>query len=190
MRKPISIVFGATSGLCALGVLGVWVRSYSLMDGVYSIANSGERHWSVQSAHGILELVIATSTSGTQASSGSTWAYQSWPHGRLMFQSMQTTTATRLGFRFERLGLLGGASPGHVVNLPHWFPLVLFSAYPVWAISRWFLRRKKIRAGRCVGCAYNLKGNVSGICPECGRNTNPIHSSGYVSFISAVPTAL
>lgn len=27
---------------------------------------------------------------------------------------------------------------------------------------------KWLAAGRCCGCGYNLTGNVSGICPECG----------------------
>ncbi len=30
---------------------------------------------------------------------------------------------------------------------------------------------------RCVGCGYNLTGNVSGICPECGRPCDTLKSS-------------
>ena len=29
-------------------------------------------------------------------------------------------------------------------------------------------RRKEGEAIECVACGYNLTGNVSGICPECG----------------------
>lgn len=29
--------------------------------------------------------------------------------------------------------------------------------------------RKKQRRGRCPSCDYDLTGNVSGVCPECGR---------------------
>ncbi len=29
-------------------------------------------------------------------------------------------------------------------------------------------RRSK---GQCVGCGYSLKGNMSGVCPECGRKS-------------------
>ena len=32
------------------------------------------------------------------------------------------------------------------------------------AIRNWWRRR----AGRCLHCGYDLTGNVSGICPECG----------------------
>ena len=29
-------------------------------------------------------------------------------------------------------------------------------------------RRRRVRAGRCTRCAYDLTGNTSGVCPECG----------------------
>ena len=34
----------------------------------------------------------------------------------------------------------------------------------------WFRQRRarRVRAGLCPRCAYNLTGNVSGVCPECG----------------------
>lgn len=27
--------------------------------------------------------------------------------------------------------------------------------------------------GHCLGCGYNLHGNISGVCPECGRPCRP-----------------
>lgn len=32
-------------------------------------------------------------------------------------------------------------------------------------VRRWY----RARRGRCIGCGYDLTGNVSGVCPECGR---------------------
>ena len=34
-------------------------------------------------------------------------------------------------------------------------------------------RRHRLAQGRCSACNYNLQGNTSGVCPECGV---PIHS--------------
>ena len=31
--------------------------------------------------------------------------------------------------------------------------------------------RRRDRAGRCPACGYDLTGNVSGVCPECGSPT-------------------
>jgi hypothetical protein len=51
-----------------------------------------------------------------------------------------------------------------------WIPFALFSAYPAASFVRsprrpWIRRR----LGLCTRCGYNLTGNVSGICPECGQ---------------------
>ena len=38
--------------------------------------------------------------------------------------------------------------------------------------GRWLRRRDALRAaGRCPTCGYDLTGNVSGVCPECGKET-------------------
>ena len=31
--------------------------------------------------------------------------------------------------------------------------------------------RRRLVTGHCVSCNYDLRGNVSGICPECGTET-------------------
>jgi hypothetical protein len=34
--------------------------------------------------------------------------------------------------------------------------------------ARYFLMIQRGAAGRCLSCGYNLTGNTSGVCPECG----------------------
>ena len=52
-------------------------------------------------------------------------------------------------------------------------PLALFSVYPVIAFIRFvpgpIRRRRRRRRGLCVRCGYDLTGNQSGTCPECGE---------------------
>jgi hypothetical protein len=66
------------------------------------------------------------------------------------------------------------------VEAPAWvllILLVLFAAYPLRAFTRGPLRRHRRRKrGLCICCGYNLTGNVSGICPECGTSTQPTES--------------
>ncbi len=46
---------------------------------------------------------------------------------------------------------------------------VLLAAYPTIAFIRGPLRRwRRRRRGWCVKCGYDLTGNVTGVCPECG----------------------
>ncbi len=53
-----------------------------------------------------------------------------------------------------------------------WLPILLFVAIPMWFVIRYAfgpLRRKyRRRKGLCEQCTYNLTGNTSGTCPECG----------------------
>ncbi len=43
-----------------------------------------------------------------------------------------------------------------------------FAAALIVGIPFWFYRRRD-RSGFCVECGYNLTGNISGVCPECGN---------------------
>ncbi len=46
---------------------------------------------------------------------------------------------------------------------------LLLATYPAIAFIRDPLRRyRRRRRGLCITCGYNLTGNVSGVCPECG----------------------
>jgi len=89
------------------------------------------------------------------------------------------------GFGHERWGRRNWIRSGHQskpdayeeylvreVAVPFWFLLVAFAPYPTLAFIRgpfrcWRRRRK----GCCIRCGYNLTGNVSGRCPECGQET-------------------
>jgi hypothetical protein len=52
---------------------------------------------------------------------------------------------------------------------PLWAPFVLFAGYPTVAFLRGPARRyRRRRKGLCAECGYDLTGNVSGVCPECG----------------------
>jgi len=56
------------------------------------------------------------------------------------------------------------------IVLPWWFVLLVTWPYPALClIIRPWRRRRRRREGHCPKCGYNLKGNVSGVCPECGR---------------------
>lgn len=56
------------------------------------------------------------------------------------------------------------------LRIPLWLPLALFSATPTVALIRGPPRRyRRHDKGLCLKCGYNLTGNVSGRCPECGE---------------------
>ena len=65
----------------------------------------------------------------------------------------------------------GGAVRFDSYRMPLWFLAVVFLAYPAVALTgdlrRW-QRRRRERHDLCLKCGYDLTGNVSGVCPECG----------------------
>jgi hypothetical protein len=56
----------------------------------------------------------------------------------------------------------------------HWlvFPMIVTNlAIPYAAHAKWSReqrRAERIANGYCSACGYDLTGNVSGVCPECG----------------------
>jgi hypothetical protein len=68
------------------------------------------------------------------------------------------------------------------VHAPAWFPALLFAAAAILAARPWQLRgMRRKRTGRCPTCGYNLTGNTSGLCPECGTPTPPRQASERVA---------
>ena len=65
------------------------------------------------------------------------------------------------------LPLVSRTSGGSAVFIPFW--LVLAVAGSVAALGCRRQGRRRPQAGRCPGCNYDLRGNTSGRCPECGR---------------------
>ena len=59
------------------------------------------------------------------------------------------------------------------LQVPLWFVVLLAWSY---VLFRWWKRR--VRPGHCAGCGYDLTGNVSGVCPECGLSVVPDASRG------------
>ena len=57
-----------------------------------------------------------------------------------------------------------------IVRMPIWPLLVMCMVFPM--ISMLCAARRRLRRkppGHCRKCDYNLTGNVSGVCPECGE---------------------
>ena len=65
-------------------------------------------------------------------------------------------------------------TPGNVVSLvyyglPLWIPLVITAVPVAIMIARARRQHQRKVTGCCLRCGYNLTGNISGVCPECGE---------------------
>jgi len=96
-------------------------------------------------------------------------------HGRLLFfYSEPYRGGSRLHMRINAdrwtpvFWRAGNANLGRrwAVAVPLWMPFLLVS---VPTAILWWRDRRHVPPGHCRKCGYNLTGNVSGICPECGE---------------------
>lgn len=51
------------------------------------------------------------------------------------------------------------------IEVPLWIPFVLVSLATAFL---WWRDHRRISPGHCEQCDYDLTGNTSGVCPECG----------------------
>ncbi len=69
---------------------------------------------------------------------------------------------------YERI-LPNTQAPGQcgvtTIMVPYW---TLFSLVAIPTAFLCWLDHRRIPPGHCQNCGYNLTGNISGICPECG----------------------
>jgi hypothetical protein len=71
------------------------------------------------------------------------------------------------GFRYVRITSAGMRRWN--LALPAWFLVVITAALPLARTARRMGTRNRRRPGHCPACGYDLTGNVSGVCPECGK---------------------
>jgi hypothetical protein len=77
-----------------------------------------------------------------------------------MLRSGEIDSFLQHEYRETDIGLL------RQLKVPWWFALIGPLVLPV----MWTVRQKGRRTdeGKCTSCDYNLTGNTSGVCPECG----------------------
>ena len=54
-------------------------------------------------------------------------------------------------------------------SIPLWLVVTITLVLPaIWLIALVWRKRRALSPNACPGCGYDLTGNVSGVCPECG----------------------
>ncbi|HEX4793690.1 MAG TPA: hypothetical protein VH370_07865 [Humisphaera sp.] len=102
-----------------------------------------------------------------------TWrAWQAW------YEFASGSPAAAANTSWHHIGFAGGSYR----NVPNGVAVaaVMFAVAPFWPIAaltgliplrgiwRWGRAARRRRMKLCPNCAYNLTGNTSGVCPECG----------------------
>ena len=166
MRMPkhgrIRLASIVVATVLAFVSVGGWIESYSRV--WWATAYSPLFAWSLAS-NDALTLQIAINrgmlrlTKDDRRTTQTKWV----PQREASFCGIALTTTYcwwtggRPEFKRETLGI------------PFWMIVLVLVCYPALAFIRGPARRYVFRRkGLCLRCGYNLTGNVSGVCPECG----------------------
>ena len=161
MRRGVVVLLVTASAVCWLMGVHAWGEwTWRLSD-----HNDGApREFSVALRGGSIEWTYMRAFAVRQPS----WPLEIhwWPLlGQTSWATSDPEWFPKYKQRFRTMNTFG------IINLTFWF--VVFAAYPVVSLARGPWRRyRRSRRGLCVTCGYNLTGNVSGICPECGSAAN------------------
>ena len=150
--------------LAAIGTLGVYVASYRAGSrGVEQQPIAVEDAILVR--HGVVYFVFVDEESGPSAPNPGNWSFAGFRRQVLYAPQDREFGGLHLGPDASNL-----LKVVEIVGFPLWWLVVAGAAYPVLAFIRGPLRRyRRRRRNLCLHCGYNLTGNVSGVCPECGR---------------------
>lgn len=70
--------------------------------------------------------------------------------------------------RVSGTGCAFGTARTYMLGLPLWMMLLSLGWLPILLVRNRLRSWRRRRRGLCLNCGYNLQGNTSGRCPECG----------------------
>ena len=83
----------------------------------------------------------------------------------------QIKATERFGFVYTVQTKLGVVQ-NRYFGIPHWFTATCLAILPALWLIKWN-KRRKLGPNTCPACSYDLTGNESGKCPECGHASEP-----------------
>jgi hypothetical protein len=184
VKRKLFMVLSAGSLILCLATVVLWVRSYARADRLeidrYGDLRPGDVGETIQ-------ICVVFSTRGgirveVLEQHRARWTFTS-PRNETRFSHrtyIATESAVHVGHtdggttEWKGVGIAFGednsgkyATGGlRFLVLPYWLPVGLTAAGSVPVFVLWKRRRRP--AGYCGRCSYNLTGNTSGVCPECG----------------------
>ncbi|HEX4797431.1 MAG TPA: hypothetical protein VH370_26795 [Humisphaera sp.] len=154
MRHRLHALLPAISFLICIGVAVLWRHSYRAYECLaYGLAQSNCVLWSQDGELILYATRFAPLEKGLSFARGATSASYTFNKDR------KATLGVRAG-RPNESDWFVSVADAWVVGVAAILPVAWF--------YRFVRARLRKRAGRCLSCGYDLTGNQSGVCPECG----------------------
>jgi hypothetical protein len=180
-RRPLNLLTALSLLLC-VAVVALWARS-SFVPATWVVSSGADRAVLVRSAGGALH-VGRQSVERVGTGPGAGVRFDLTEPGSVGYDAPDSVGSFANGWYAPGAGLWSAGSTNVTIppavyllrwnrmRVPYWLLVLLTVAAPAtrgavysWQYSR-AARRRRDRL--CTRCGYDLTGNVSGVCPECG----------------------
>ena len=124
----------------------------------------------------VVSLLLLLATVGLCVENYSSWETQLW-HSGPTATSPGITVNVFFGYLTVEHGVAnpnGTMTWTTYLRVPLWMVVLLTSVLPaIWLAAGVWNKRRKLGPNTCPDCGYDLTGNESGECPECGDASEP-----------------
>jgi hypothetical protein len=149
-----------------LSVVFVWIYSYWFGMYVGVTSSKGSPVHFITSNSGVIAIFYYPAQPMPHPTH---YVFQWIPQMSTSHSNIWRVVQSHLAFGWCREGSSQDPRRQTVVIFPHWaLATLLLLLWAIPLIGRWRLARRRRPAFRCTGCGYDLTGNASGRCPECG----------------------
>jgi hypothetical protein len=180
VKRPPRYILTASvvvSSVLLAATLALWVRSHVLRDYAFAWipwpadAPDGKRlvKLDLDSGGGQLEVSWkAWTTAARDRLSQSNSIAAENPYHRTFPDIPKRYARSDPPTMWNAIGLKWYSGPTHSsICFPYWLAAILTAAAPAFSIAARVRRRRRIEAGQCLSCGYDLRA-TPGRCPECG----------------------
>lgn len=164
IRRYIFNTLTAVSLLLLLVAVGLWVDGYWRSFAWEHLSESEDgNEFTVFSGRGIVFISESRPFHLTDEAEGGL------EYAGLDDFEMKNLSSLLSDFGYAGFGV---NSPDQIklLTLPHWFLTLVFTILPAIWLYKWN-KHRKLGPNVCQACGYDLMGNETGVCPECGAST-------------------
>ena len=171
MRRFAAIIAAASLLLCLMAVV-MWIRCRWWQETLthVSIDSTNEVKWQIESSNGQISLIRMTGNKSQFF--GDTPGWHVSRNDMIIRSGPYVISIAGSGQRSYYISY-SGQIHSRGVAAPYWIIVLLTAILPALWFRDHLARRRRLRTGLCRSCGYDLTGNTSGVCPECGEVIKP-----------------
>jgi hypothetical protein len=157
----------AFSLLLLIASIALWIRCRWWEDTLTRarFSDTTETKWKIESSNGDLSIVRMSGDKDFFGGDTPGWSYSRT--GLLVRRGPYVVRIAGSG-QYSYFMSYAGRIHSKGITLPYWLIILMSAIAPAFWLRAEVSRRRRARPGLCRACGYNLTGNASGICPECG----------------------